>query len=142
MAAANKALQDAGITPVPALKLVGSTYIKDYLYSDVDLLVTTAMPVEQLFFDGWSYGGSSPKSGDGWCSWKRTVKVTDEQTVEVNLLVCSDESYIKSWLTAADACRFLSMAGVTLTKGQVHGVHAIIMDGRDPVQELYLRNYE
>lgn len=140
IAEAKRALNQWDIPEDVDVRLVGSTYIKDTDSSDVDLLVTSALDVNSLRFDGWQYGGSTPKSGDGWCSWKKTITV-DGKPVEVNLLVCEDRAYIKSWLDAAEVCRFLSLAGVTLTRGQIHGVHAIIMDDHDAEGELTLRNY-
>lgn len=136
---AKRALVQWAIPEDVDVRLVGSTYIKDTESSDVDLLVTTPLDVNELVFGGWSYGGSIPKSGDGWCSWKKTITV-DDKPVEVNLLVCSDRTYITAWLNAAEVCRFLSLAGVTLTRGQIHGVHAIIMDDHDAEGELTLRN--
>lgn len=141
IAEAKRALNQLSISEDVDVRLVGSTYIKDSESSDVDLLVTTPLNVNELVFEDWSYGGSTPKSGDGWCSWKKTIIVDDKQ-VEVNLLVCEDHSYITSWLDAAEVCRFLSLAGVTLTRGQIHGVHAIIMDDHDAEGELALRNYD
>lgn len=140
IAAAKRAINPWGIHKDVDVRLVGSTYIRDSDGSDVDLLVTTPLDVGELFFEGWSYGGSTPKSGDGWCSWKKIITV-DDKPVEVNLLVCSDRQYIAAWLNAAEVCRFLSLAGVTLTRGQVHGVHAIIMDDRTAQEEQPNRNY-
>lgn len=141
IAEAKRALNQWAIPLDVDVRLVGSTYIKDREDADVDLLVTTDLDVNELLFEGWSYGGSTPKSGDGWCSWKKTITVDDE-LVEVNLLVCNDRQYITAWLNAAEVCRFLSLAGVPLTKGQVHGVHAIIMDDCDAEGELPIRNYD
>lgn len=141
IAEAKRALNQWDIPEDVDVRLVGSTYIKDTDSSDIDLLVTSALEANSLRFDGWQYGGSTPKSGDGWCSWKKTITV-DDKPVEVNLLVCEDRAYIKSWLDAAEVCRFLSLAGVTLTRGQIHGVHAIIMDDHDAEGELILRNYD
>lgn len=141
IAEAKRALNQCTIPLDVDVRLVGSTYIKDTESSDIDLLVTSALDANSLRFDGWEYGGSTPKSGDGWCSWKKTITV-DATPVEVNLLVCEDRAYIKSWLDAAEVCRFLSLAGVTLTRGQIHGVHAIIMDDHAAEGELTLRNYD
>lgn len=138
---AKRALVQWSIPEDVDVRLVGSTYIKDSACSDVDLLVTTPLDVNELLFEYWAYGGSTPKSGDGWCSWKKTI-IVDDKPVEVNLLVCSDRQYVTAWLNAAEVCRFLSLAGVTLTRGQVHGVHAIIMDDCDAESELVLRNYD
>ena len=126
-----------------SLRVVGSTYIKDTTTSDIDILLTFPVSnVETLMLQdwGWTVGGSTNPVSDGWVSWKKMVH-TEDDAVEVNLLVCANQDYINKWLTAAEACRFLHLQGVHLTSGSVHGVHQIIMDGSTAVDEVQRRDY-
>lgn len=117
------------------LAIVGSTYIADNETADVDVLLTVPLNPPELSFDGWEYGGSTPKCGDSWGSWRRTV-----DGVDVNLLICSNANYIERWLTSAEVCRYLHLRGINLRTCGVHAVHAIIMDYRFAKDELG-RNY-
>ena len=125
------------------LALVGSTFIQGTtpLGSDIDLLLTVPVSPEELHLPGWAYGGSTPLSGDAWCSWKKLVNI-DGAEVTVNLLICSSKEYIDSWLTAAEVCKFLHLKGVHLDRGCVHGVHEVIMDGAVAEDEILKRNYK
>jgi hypothetical protein len=109
------------------IELVGSTYIHGQ-GNDIDILVLldsaapTCLSVASLILPGWIYGGSTPKSGDGWCSWKQG---------DINLLVTADQTYFNAWVTAAEVCRYLALRGVKLEKPDRIAVHAIIMDDKD-----------
>ena len=109
------------------IELVGSTYIYGQ-GNDIDILVllNTAAPtytsIETLVLPGWVYGGSTPKSGDGWCSWKQG---------DINLLVTDDETYFNAWVTAAEVCKYIALRGVKLEKPDRIAVHAIIMDDKE-----------
>lgn len=117
------------------LAIIGSTYIADKETADVDVLLTVPLNPNELSFDGWEYGGSTPKCGDAWCSWRRTV-----EGVDVNLLICERGEYIERWLTSAEVCRYLHLQGINLRTCNVHAVHSIIMDDRCATDELG-RNY-
>ena len=107
------------------IELVGSTYIYGQ-GNDIDILVlldSNGVGVDELRLPGWVYGGSTPKSGDGWCSWKQG---------DINLLVTEDQTYFNSWVTAAEVCKYLFLKrGVVLDKPDRIAVHAIIMDDKD-----------
>ena len=117
------------------LAIIGSTYIADKETADVDVLLTVPLNPNELGFDGWEYGGSTPKCGDAWGSWRRTVG-----GVDVNLLICGHTGYIERWLTSTEVCRYLHLQGINLRTCNVHAVHAIIMDDRCATDELG-RNY-
>jgi len=105
--------------------LVGSTYIYGG-GNDIDILVlldSTGGSIEELRLPSWEYGGSTPKSGDKWCSWKQG---------DINLLVTEDQTYFNAWVTAAEVCKYLFLKrGVVLDKPDRIAVHAIIMDDKD-----------
>ena len=107
------------------IELVGSTYIYGG-GNDIDILVlldNTDGSVDELRLPGWEYGGSTPKSGDKWCSWKRW---------DINLLVTADQTYFNDWITAAEVCKYLFLKrGIVLDKPDRISVHAIIMDDKD-----------
>lgn len=130
--------------PIPLTwDVVGSTYIQDKEDSDVDVLVLVdENPSELSSFSGWQLGGSrNVGSADYWESWKRIVKAPDGSDVVVNMILVGERDYFYAWIHAAEACRFLHLSGVKLTKGQVHGVHAIIMDESTTEVELEQRDY-
>ena len=107
------------------IELVGSTYIYGG-GNDIDILVlldNTGGSVDELRLPGWEYGGSTPKSGDGWCSWKQG---------DINLLVTADQTYFNDWVTASEVCKYLFLKrGIVLEKPDRIAVHAIIMDDKD-----------
>lgn len=123
---------------------VGTSYIKGD-GNDIDVLVYA--PVEGsagsvYIGDEWARGGSCGNDEahrSKWESWKRNVG-----EVEVNLIFINDLDYFNKWKQAAEACRFLerSLPHHRLTRGEIHGVHAIIMDGSNAEHELGIRNYE
>ena len=116
---------------IEALEIVGSTFISDKTTSDVDVLVRCKnFDKDEITLRGWEYGGSVGLGNDDWASWKRTFYVMGTK-IEVNLLVTASVGLYHDWLTAADVCRFLHLAGVHLTRGQVHGVHSLIMNETD-----------
>ena len=113
------------------LDIVGSTYISDKELSDVDVLVyAKGFDVNEHGLSGWEFGGSVGLGNDDWASWKR-MHYLDGAWVEVNLLLTGDKELYNQWVTAADVCRFLHLSGVQLTRGQVHGVHSLIMHESD-----------
>jgi hypothetical protein len=107
------------------IELVGSTYIHGQ-GNDIDILVlldSTGGSVDELRLPGWVYGGSTPKSGDKWCSWKQG---------DINLLVTADQTYFNAWVTATEVCKYLFLKrGIVLDKPERIAVHAIIMDDKD-----------
>ena len=107
------------------IELVGSTYIYGE-GNDIDILIlldSTGGSIEELRLPGWEYGGSTPKSGDKWCSWKQG---------HINLLVTGDETYFNAWVTAAEVCKYLFLKrSIVLDKPERIAVHAIIMDDKD-----------
>ncbi len=110
-----------------AARTVGSTYIYGH-GEDLDLLVLVRTPVgmsslvNSWYHPDFKYGGSGPKSGDNWCSWKRGT---------LNLLLTDDEDLYDRWLMAAEVCRYLHLAkGVVLTKPERIAIHDIIMEGK------------
>lgn len=121
---------------------VGTSYIKGE-GNDIDVLVFA--PVEgsagSVDIGGeWTRGGSTGNNADNrgnWESWKRHVG-----EIEVNLIFINDLDYFDKWKQAAEACRFMQEKCLCLTRGEIHGIHAIIMDGSDADHELSIRNYE
>ena len=110
------------------IELVGSTYIYGG-GNDIDILVLLdrAIPlcpdVDALRLPGWEYGGSTPKSGDKWCSWKQGI---------INILVTADQTYFNDWVTAAEVCKYLFLKrGIVLDKPERIAVHEIIMVDKD-----------
>ena len=109
------------------IELVGSIYIYGQ-GNDIDILVLLdrdipmCPSVNSLMLPGWVYGGSTPKSGERWCSWKQG---------DINLLVTADQKYFNDWVTAAEVCKYLALRGVKLEKPDRIAVHAIIMDDKD-----------
>lgn len=137
--ACDAALKAQGLS-AKRMELVGSTYIKGN-GTDIDVLcLVPEADLDSVVFPGWMYGGSnvpSQSTDDGrFGSWKYDVDGTD-----VNMLIVTSEEYANAWLTAAEVCRFLHLAGVDLTRGAVHGVHEIIMDDSTAETEVPKRNY-
>lgn len=131
---------------VKNVQLVGSAYIKGEGH-DIDVLVHVEYrtlyeaSIHCEGFSGWTYGGSSNKDNpDSWESFKKLVKI-DGAFVEINMILVDSEEYYNAWVTSAEVCKFLYDKGVELTKGAIHGVHAIIMDDSDSEEELKQRNY-
>lgn len=130
--AVNTSLAAVGIKPVEQ-QVVGSSYIRGVVgdNSDVDILVLVPnyRDVNDVFLktEGWCYGGSSPTSNDRWGSWTKCV-YSEEGHVEVNLLMTADPVYYEAWAKAAEVCRFITLQGIILKNGMVHGIHEIIMD--------------
>lgn len=121
---------------------VGTSYIKGD-GNDIDVLVYA--PVEGLACSvdmgvEWTHGGSTGNNAcnrSKWESWKRNVG-----EVEVNLIFINDLDYFNKWKQAAEACLFLEHCGKNLTRGEIHGVHSIVMDTSRADVELYIRSYE
>lgn len=109
---------------VKSAALVGSTYIYGQgVDIDVLVLVDSEHLISSWQHPEWKYGGSTPKSGDGWGSWKKG---------EVNLLLTHSEDYFNKWLTAADVCKYLfHKRSIVLSKEERIAVHAMIMDGKE-----------
>jgi hypothetical protein len=139
-------LGQVGISIIDA-QLVGSTYIYGSTPegSDVDYLVLVSYKtdVAEVFLndEGWSYGGSSARVNDKWGSWTKQLRDEHGDLVKANLLMTNDADYYERWVQSAEACKFLVMQGVKLTKGQVHGLHEIVMDDADADSQHHLRNY-
>lgn len=106
--------------------LVGSTHIHG-TGNDIDMLVLVDRPshsqslVIRFNHPDWKYGGSTPKSGDQWCSWKNG---------EINLLLTDNPVYFAAWVAAADVCRLLAMRGILKPedKNMRVAVHRVVMD--------------
>lgn len=106
--------------------LVGSTHIHGF-GRDLDLLVLVKRPdrgqslVIRFTHPDWQYGGSSPKAGEQWCSWKKG---------EINLLLTDNPVYFAAWVTAADVCRLLAVRGILKPddKDMRVAVHRVVMD--------------
>ena len=149
-ASVKEALSNIGVH-IRDSALVGSLYIKGALQdnSDVDFLVLVPWPtdVDALFLneEGWTYGGSTSGANSKWASWTKYLSVKEVHDgyrgFKANLLVTNDAEYFEKWVTAAKACKFLHDSGVLLTRGQVHGVHEVIMDGAEPEAQVELRRY-
>lgn len=112
-------------------ELVGSTYYRGE-GQDIDILVLTSGDIDSMSFDGWAYGGSEGLFGSTWMSWKKGT---------TNMLVTNKREYFSAWCTAAEVAKFLVLNGVTLRKGDVHGIHEIIMDDSTAEDEAKRRNY-
>ena len=136
--ACGAALKAQGLS-AKRMELVGSTYIKGN-GTDIDVLcLVPEADLDTLGFPGWEYGGSGdPTRMDSgrFGSWKYDVGGE-----VVNMLIVTSVEYANAWLTAAEVCRFLHLAGVDLTRGAVHGVHEIIMDDSTADTEIPKRNY-
>lgn len=112
---------------------VGSAYISGCTETDVDILVLIpSISSDTYKHYGWDNGGSEPPGEpDQWTSYKKFV-----DGVEVNMILTNDEEYYKLWVRSAEVARFMYLSGHTLTKGQVHGIHQIVMDGGSADVEL------
>jgi hypothetical protein len=130
--------------------MVGSSYIHQQLRADVDILVLSPFRRglrDILVGDGWEEGGSQDLSlHTCWVSLKKELTVNHQDGIPdilvFNIIVVEDEAYFDDWVRAAEACRFLVESGVRLTRGQTHGVHAVIMDGRAAEEEVTHRIYD
>lgn len=106
------------------VRIVGSTYIYGH-GADLDLLVLVRTPegmgslVNSWYHQDFRFGGSGPKVGDHWCSWKRGT---------LNLLLTDDSDLYDRWLMAAEVCRYLYLArAIVLTKPERIAIHDILM---------------
>lgn len=107
---------------------------------DIDILCTEPLDPNELALRDWEYGGSRPKSGDSWCSWKRSIPLEDSPECQanlcVNLLICSDPDYIQKWRDASDVCKYINAKLERFGYGSIDrttavGIHSIIMDDVD-----------
>ena len=115
---------------------VGSSYISGVTDTDVDMLVYSG-DIKPLCLVDWDNGGSEPPGEpDVWTSYKKVV-----DGVEINIILTNSVGYFRDWQCSAEVCKFLELMGVHLTKGQVHGVHQIIMDGGTATEEYAVRGY-
>ncbi len=136
-------LEDSFPTPI-CWSVVGSTYIQDSESSDIDILVLVdENPTDAgVDFPGWAYGGSFNQGmPDCWESWKKNIYKDGEFVCEVNMILVGSRDYYSRWLDAASACRYLHLYGLKLTRGAIHGLHAVLMDDIDPEEEVKNRNY-
>ena len=120
-------------------RLVGSSYYKNRISNDVDVLVYC--PVNNvcgLYFEGWDEGGSVKD-----CYTREWVSYTKQVgNVKVNMLLTNDSWYYALWCAASEVCKFLHLMGVALPTGVAHGVHAIIMDNKKAEAEAKIRGYD
>lgn len=119
----------SNLYPGCPVRLVGSTFIKGE-GNDIDILVQVKDldKAESVAIQaGYRKDGGSCCEFETWSSLKLG---------KVNLLLCHDPEYYDRWVMAAEACQFLHKRGVTLSTGDVHGVHAIIMDGTEVDAEV------